>query len=87
MDDIEERLRACDCSVHCKSGCIQEKAADEIAKLRAELRIAGETFAEVCDENELLRSALTEMRNRDDRNGSLPAAYREMLDAALTGKP
>ena len=30
MSDIVERLRACDCGIHCKSGCIQEKAANEI---------------------------------------------------------
>jgi hypothetical protein len=37
MSDIVERLRACDCSVHCKSGCIQETAAAEIERLRAAL--------------------------------------------------
>jgi hypothetical protein len=36
QEDTVERLRACDCSTHCKSGCIQEKAADEIERLRAE---------------------------------------------------
>jgi hypothetical protein len=35
MADIVERLRACDCGIHCKS--IQEKAADEIERLRGEL--------------------------------------------------
>jgi len=35
MSDIVERLRACDCGIHCKSGCIQEKAANEIERLRA----------------------------------------------------
>ena len=37
MTDLVERLRACDCGIHCKSGCIQEKAADEIERLRAAL--------------------------------------------------
>lgn len=32
--NLVERLRACNCGVHCKSGCIQEKAADEIERLR-----------------------------------------------------
>jgi hypothetical protein len=35
MTDIVERLRHCDCGEHCKSGCIQEKAAAEIERLRA----------------------------------------------------
>jgi hypothetical protein len=44
MSDIVERLRACDCSVHCKAGCIQEKAADEIEQLRAMVLDACEVF-------------------------------------------
>ena len=32
-----------------------------------------------------LTAALIEMRDRDNRNGSLPPAYREIIDAALTG--
>lgn len=31
-----------------------------------------------------LEAALIEMRQRDDRNGSLPAAYREIIDKALS---
>ena len=38
MTDIVPQLRHCDCSVHCKSGCIQEKAAAEIEQLRADNR-------------------------------------------------
>lgn len=34
-------------------------------------------------ENERLRSALLWMRDRDDRNDSLPTPYREFVDAAL----
>lgn len=30
-----------------------------------------------------LRAALEWMRDRDDRNGSLPQAYRDIIDAAL----
>jgi len=35
-------------------------------------------------EIERITSALLEMRNRDDRNGSLPEAYRKIIDLALT---
>ena len=38
MSDILVQLRACNCGIHCKSGCIQEKAACEIERLRAALQ-------------------------------------------------
>jgi hypothetical protein len=34
-------------------------------------------------DNERLLAALNEMRFRDERNGSLPSAYRVIIDAAL----
>lgn len=51
--------------------------------------------AEIVDrleaEIDRLTAALGAIRDRDDRNGSLPAAYREIIDAAFapatTGRP
>jgi hypothetical protein len=37
MTNIIEQLLHCDCSEHCKSGCIQKRAAEEIKRLRADL--------------------------------------------------
>ena len=36
------------------------------------------------DDRDLYRTALITMRERDDRNGSVPKAYREIIDAALS---
>jgi len=56
--DITVPLRACDCGVHCKSGCIQEKAADEIERLEADERIARTEIERLRAENEHLRNVL-----------------------------
>lgn len=40
-------------------------------------------LTEHTDEIERLTAALIKMRDRDDRNGSLPKAYRKIIDDAL----
>lgn len=62
---------------------------DIVERLREEAGCHPEAHApapvlnEAAEEIERLRAALTEMRDRDDRNGSLPAAYREIIDRVL----
>lgn len=58
---------------------------DTICHLEAEinrLTSRGHDLAESCEE---YKAALVEMRNRDEVNGSLPPAYRAIIDAALDG--
>ena len=57
MTDIVERLRIYPAIVGFHLPICDEAAA-EIERLHADLRIAGEKFAEVCDEIERLRDAL-----------------------------
>jgi hypothetical protein len=49
----------------------RKRSADEIERLTAEAKS--------------YRDAIEWMRARDDRNGSLPEAYREKIDEALGG--
>lgn len=56
------------------------RAAEEIERLREIVR--QRTFW--LDHQ---MAALVEIRDRDDRNGSLPPAYRAIIDAALTPSP
>lgn len=59
--------------------------ADEIARLRAE---NSDLQADAVRLHKLATDrweALLEMQCRDDRNGSLPAAYRKIIDDALRG--
>lgn len=73
--NLVERLRACDCGIHCKSGCIQEKAADEIERLQERLYVALQTCRSRADDIERLRNENEELRRwrivkenaRDDR--------------------
>jgi hypothetical protein len=46
-----------------------------------------QTILALLDENERLRAAIVAMRDRDDRNGSLPPWYREQIDAVLGPHP
>jgi hypothetical protein len=74
--DIVGRLRACDCGVHCKSGCIQQKAADEIERLLEagkELIVEAQEnltkgYDESADEIKRLRAALEKYAD-DNYNG------------------
>jgi len=59
--------------------CDCEMTDDEIG----ELADAAEQVPKLEAEIERLRAALQQMRSRDDRNGSLPPAYRMIIDDAL----
>lgn len=45
-----------------------------------------QTADEAVKEIKRLREAMEWMRDRDDRNGSLPEAYRQKIDAALSAR-
>jgi hypothetical protein len=73
MTDIVARLRACNCDIHCKSGCIQEKAADEIERLRAlDAKLIKNLAADVKDyiegwiEGELVSRSVTTGHTADE---------------------
>lgn len=64
-------------------------ALAEIEQLQELLRGTGANrywegrWREEAADNARLRAALNEMRSRDERNGSLPPAYRMIVDDAL----
>lgn len=43
-------------------------------------------FTSLLDDNDRLLATIIAMRDRDDRNGSLPPWYREQIDAALAAR-
>jgi len=62
-----ERLRSCDCGLHCKSGCIQKKAADEIERLRVALDYAARLDNDRESEIERLRAIIKAADGEDSR--------------------
>jgi len=86
MTDLVARLRACDCGIHCKSGCIQEKAADEIERqckrIDQLIEISAVEMSKRDDEIERLRGELHSVHAHLNYLRSLIDRLRKVRDIA-----